>query len=1001
MSVTEPLAAGPEPDHLGTNLAALFSADPEMAHWLEREPDQDWAETAVNPDGSPNLRLRLGPKSILLSDPADPWAGPGKAAAGAERKAGYFSLLIGLGLGHTAEAIAQIMEPGHRILVVEPLASIIRQAFRRTDLSRLLSSGALILAGPEENRLEAAVLRLLEGRFGAGGGFPVYEEGYTREAALDIHYQGLRQAALGLIRSRMSMGLATAAYGLEVGRNEVLATPRLLAQPGVNDLAGAFQGRPAVLVSTGPSLAKNIHLLPSAGEGAVIIALIQALRPLLAYGVKPDLVCYGDVYSGNWSHFRGLTAIPDLPLVVYPNTALDLIRQWQGPLLVTERLENQRPDFFGRLWRKKGEIGQGDASAHLLLALARHLGADPIILVGQDLAREGSTGHFSQVDNRERISLTKDGQIKIDLDDQYSAQNLDKTFFQWSTSHAPGYFGGTVVTDFLEQIYDFERMIRNSRARVINSTEGGARIKGALQMPLVEALARHCGEPVDKGPIRSLGRKSRTVDYEECLAALDGEAEAMEGVVGMARQGLANCRRLRPLQSPGRAGQNAKNLVKSSKSNDKLIQKLNSATRERMLLSFSVMGTGEMKKVTALGSDPAQAGVLEAVLRRQELIFRAFEAGARDLAQAYRTSGDLLERFLEARDRVDQSPQEPGTLLEWGRALEELGEAGRAGQVYDRLVELFPGSLPGWELKARLALRQENFREAERAIGRLTGLPQGRAIAEELGEELETTLEGLLAHADQDLAQGYFARPLLMARKYLQARPGEARAEAVVRAAEKGLAESIIKAQTGVEDSATLQERYQEMLQEARTLGREGRGLERALEILSRAVSLLPGRLEARWGLATTFHALGRLEEAEREYAALVGLEPDNHQLRYERGLVLIKLGRLGQGLEELVRAAEGNQNLASSLPQVGELFIRAGRPEAAVRVLENHLERQEADHRSWSRLGDCFLEMGKAEAAAASFRRALELRPGFGPALEGQARLSGRAAIGRVGRAG
>src|SRR5512145_3078123 len=78
--------------------------------------------------------------------------------------------------------------------------------------------------------------------------------------------------------------------------------------PGIAKFAGKFSGIPAVIVSAGPSLDKNIHELRGWEQNALILSTDTALKPLLAAGIEPHFVLTGDPSPVNYRHIQGAQA---------------------------------------------------------------------------------------------------------------------------------------------------------------------------------------------------------------------------------------------------------------------------------------------------------------------------------------------------------------------------------------------------------------------------------------------------------------------------------------------------------------------------------------------------------------------------------------------------------------------------------------------------------------------------------------------------------------------
>ncbi|MFN9978173.1 MAG: motility associated factor glycosyltransferase family protein, partial [Phycisphaerae bacterium] len=166
--------------------------------------------------------------------------------------------------------------------------------------------------------------------------------------------------------------------------------------PGIDDLAGIATGKPAIVVSAGPSLRRNIDLLsqPGVRDRVVIIAVQTVLKTLLAKGIRPHFVTALDHASISKRFYEGLTAadVEGVTLVVEPKASPAIFEAWPGAIRCpAERIadsiltDNADDSIRGVFKRDRGELRPGATVAHLAYYLARHMGADPVILIGQDL----------------------------------------------------------------------------------------------------------------------------------------------------------------------------------------------------------------------------------------------------------------------------------------------------------------------------------------------------------------------------------------------------------------------------------------------------------------------------------------------------------------------------------------------------------------------------------------------------------------------------------------
>ena len=148
---------------------------------------------------------------------------------------------------------------------------------------------------------------------------------------------------------------------------------------GVADLSGACTGSLGILVAEGPSLAQALSALADPGPRSkyIMVCTTGALRPLVAAGIAPDAVVLG-VEEPDLEAILG-----QLPGRLLSSTTLfapavlesAASRWWSGPMRLTGEGGSDSAEF--------GSLGAGRAEerAHRLL---RHIGCDPVALVGVD-----------------------------------------------------------------------------------------------------------------------------------------------------------------------------------------------------------------------------------------------------------------------------------------------------------------------------------------------------------------------------------------------------------------------------------------------------------------------------------------------------------------------------------------------------------------------------------------------------------------------------------------
>ncbi len=260
-------------------------------------------------------------------------------------------------------------------------------------------------------------------------------------------------------------------------------------------------GKPAIIVSAGPSLNKNIEELKNAKGKSFIIATDTALKPLINHGIMPDVAVTVDPDKPLLLFEK--EEIKQLPLVMLEYGNSNLLKDRTGKVFFSMDGYSVFFKKFENMEKEVVMLETGGSVANNAFSLASACGCDPVILIGQDLAITGSVTHA-------------DGTFedKMKVVDTSTAAYLD----------VEDIYGNTVRTrkDFYHYLKWFEKIIReiNGRIEVVDATEGGARIHGTTIMTLKEAIEKYCVEDLD---IDGLMDRAEKMFTPEEIASVDEE----------------------------------------------------------------------------------------------------------------------------------------------------------------------------------------------------------------------------------------------------------------------------------------------------------------------------------------------------------------------------------------------------------------------------------------------------------------------------------------------
>lgn len=227
----------------------------------------------------------------------------------------------------------------------------------------------------------------------------------------------------------------------------------------------------AILVAAGPSLDNNIQELKAAKGKAFIIAVDTAIRPLLRAQIVPDMFITVDPVKDMFLFEQeGMEKIPMI-LSICVRAGVSKIHTGKHFYAM------HSGDYVGRLMKRYEKeyvtLGSGGSVATDAFEVLCRMAFSTIILVGQDFAYPGNRSHAKAAYDRD-INLEKRAGTYFEVEDIYGEPILTRV----DMNH---------YRRWLE-----DRIVASSEIRVIDGTEGGARIRGTEILTLKEAIEREC-----------------------------------------------------------------------------------------------------------------------------------------------------------------------------------------------------------------------------------------------------------------------------------------------------------------------------------------------------------------------------------------------------------------------------------------------------------------------------------------------------------------------------
>ena len=235
----------------------------------------------------------------------------------------------------------------------------------------------------------------------------------------------------------------------------------MLTCPGVAALKGLFAARPAIVVAAGPTLDGALPVLQTVQRRAVIIAVGQALRPLLRHGIEPEFVVAVDSDPVTLRQYDDLPPHDRTWMVGGINLCPELTASYAERMFgFSHALANIQP-WLAEIDALPGSLMVGGTVAVSAIDLAGQMGGDPSFFCGLDLAyRDDGTTHASSTQwDGEREATAHLTRVPGNYQDTVPTS---KQFAKYIT----------IMNTHLAQIQ------RQQAVTFYNATDGGARLEG-------------------------------------------------------------------------------------------------------------------------------------------------------------------------------------------------------------------------------------------------------------------------------------------------------------------------------------------------------------------------------------------------------------------------------------------------------------------------------------------------------------------------------------------
>jgi len=489
---------------------------------------------------------------------------------------------------------------------------------------------------------------------------------------------------------------------------------------------------------------------------------------------------------------------------------------------------------------------------------------------------------------------------------------------------------------------------------VVNSTEGGAHIKGSKRISLKNVIKKYCQDPIDKSVITPFLSYADNADelIKKVIPLLKQDIDNLNEIITNSKKGIAVSHGIKILIN--RPKYNRLLPKKTEKMFDKLNQKaIQEAQGNPLLVNqiFFEMAIAKLKKcrlkTIMIMSDKnfkySEKAHIAAV--KNPLVNVAIYGAIRQIATRGLKVDSTVNHFLKnKKDAIIRTERNMIILNAAKTASESLKKS------YRKTLKL---------LKKYDKTKDHNL---------LTSFKKEPIV---------------LKDAEDYFKAGNWAHPLLDAKKYMNQKECAIqkyeKAKKIYYKAIEMKNEAIQKAKKDEKehhDKMIKLVKYNELLENAKDAGRIDKNFDRALELMKEAIKLMPDEQEARWGLATALHHAQKIKEAIIEYKKLIKDFPDNNTFRFEYGQVLLLENDLQEGLKQIGIVMEKTDEFDSFLSKLGEIYEHAGMDKEALIAYNSYLKKYPYDYKIWNKKGDCLTALNRKATAKKAYQKALDIKP-------------------------
>lgn len=383
-------------------------------------------------------------------------------------------IVLGLGLGYHIKTLLKVVSPETCICIIEPDNEIFKAFIENVDIRSVLDERVIFLINNNSREISAEIFGLIKKYIMEEIEIKIFNSYIIEYKSLfndieknvieAIHNLQVNLGTMEYFKYLWTLNSFVNCYNVKDASNGII-------------LRDKFKNMPAIIISAGPSLDKNIEYLKKLKNKALFIAGGSAIGILKKNGIDPHFMVAIDGSQEEKDIFDAVD-FNNTALVYLHRLYYEIAPQYKDKRFFLVDSE----DFISKYFTSKtnlnyAELPPSQTVAGINIDLACFMGCNPILFVGQDLAYTNMEMHAKgaahMVNFEEELKNTPDKFISMkDI-------NGDKVY---------------TIKPFLttrKSMGEKVEKYKKSNIEFFNATEGGIGIENAENISLKEAALKY------------------------------------------------------------------------------------------------------------------------------------------------------------------------------------------------------------------------------------------------------------------------------------------------------------------------------------------------------------------------------------------------------------------------------------------------------------------------------------------------------------------------------